>query len=114
MGKNFSGGQQQRIAIARALVKHSPILILDEATSSLDAVSEQKIKKAIEGLQGEMTQIIVAHRLSTIEHADKIIFIDKGFKIAEGPKDELLRICPAFRAMWEASSLEFIDEEIMV
>lgn len=111
MGKNLSGGQQQRIAIARALLKKSPVLILDEATSSLDAVSEQKIKNAIRGLQGEMTQIIVAHRLSTIEHVDKIIFIDKGVKVAEGSKDELLRTCSAFKAMWEASSLE-IGEEV--
>mgnify|MGYP000228618463 CR=1 FL=1 len=110
MGKNLSGGQQQRIAIARALVKNSPILILDEATSSLDAVSEQKIKLAIEGLQGEMTQIIVAHRLSTIEHADKIIYIEKGIKLGEGSKEELLRTCPPFRAMWEASSLEITEE----
>ena len=110
MGKNLSGGQQQRVAIARALVKKSPILILDEATSSLDAVSEQKIKKAIVGLQGEMTQIIVAHRLSTIEHADKIIFIEKGQKLGEGSREALIQNCPAFRAMWEASSLEIIDD----
>ncbi len=103
MGKNLSGGQQQRIAIARALVKKSPILILDEATSSLDAVSEQKIKKAVLGLQGEITQIIVAHRLSTIEHADIIIFIEKGIKLGEGSRDDLIKNCPAFRAMWEAS-----------
>ncbi len=106
MGKNLSGGQQQRVAIARALVKKSPILILDEATSSLDAVSEQKIKKAILGLQGEITQIIVAHRLSTIEHADKIIFIEKGHIIGQGTRDELLANCTPFKAMWEASTLE--------
>jgi ABC-type multidrug transport system fused ATPase/permease subunit len=110
MGKNLSGGQQQRIAIARALLKKSPILILDEATSSLDAISEQKIKNAIFGLQGEITQIIVAHRLSTIEHADKIIFIEKGVKIGEGSKDSLLKNCPAFKAMWEASTLELLEE----
>lgn len=113
MGKNLSGGQQQRIAIARALVKKSPILILDEATSSLDAVSEQRIKKAVVGLQGEMTQIIVAHRLSTIEHADKIIFIEKGLKVGEGSRDELIKNCPAFRAMWEASSLEVMEESMV-
>ncbi|MBM3193756.1 MAG: ABC transporter ATP-binding protein [Chlamydiae bacterium] len=110
MGKNLSGGQQQRIAVARALLKKSNILILDEATSSLDAVSEQKIKNAIRGLQGEMTQIIVAHRLSTIEHVDKIIFIEKGIKIGEGSKDELLKNCSAFKAMWEASSLDMLEE----
>jgi ABC-type multidrug transport system fused ATPase/permease subunit len=101
MGKNLSGGQQQRLAIARALVKKAPILVLDEATSSLDAVSENYIKRALEELRGKMTQIIIAHRLSTIEDADKIIFLDKGEKIAEGTKDELLAICPPFRQMWE-------------
>ncbi len=100
-GKTLSGGQQQRLAIARALVKKSPILVLDEATSSLDAISEVRIQKAIQELQGEVTQILIAHRLSTIEHADKIIYLEKGSKIAEGPKDELLHTCPSFRLMWE-------------
>lgn len=100
-GKNFSGGQQQRLAIARALVKKAPILIMDEATSSLDAVSEDLIKQALIHLKGEMTQILIAHRLSTVEDADKIIFIDQGAKIDEGTKDELLERCPPFRRMWE-------------
>lgn len=100
-GKNLSGGQQQRLAIARALAKNAPILILDEATSSLDSISEKHIKEAIDNLHGSITQIIIAHRLSTIEHADKIIFLEKGELIAEGTKDELLRSCPQFRLMWE-------------
>lgn len=100
-GKNLSGGQQQRLAIARALFKDAPILILDEATSSLDAISEQSIKMAIKELRGQMTQIIIAHRLSTIEDADKIIYLEAGQKMAEGTKDELLQICPGFRHMWE-------------
>ncbi|MBJ7449056.1 MAG: ABC transporter ATP-binding protein [Parachlamydiales bacterium] len=101
MGKNLSGGQQQRLAIARALVKNAPILIMDEATSSLDAVSESRIKQAIKELHGSVTQILIAHRLTTIEDADKIIYLEKGIKIGEGPKEELLRSCPGFRAMWE-------------
>lgn len=101
-GKNFSGGQQQRLAIARALVKNAPILIMDEATSSLDTVSELKIKKAIHELKGEITQIIIAHRLSTIEDADRIIYLDQGMKIAEGTKEELLKNCSGFKLMWEA------------
>ncbi|HEY4832993.1 MAG TPA: ABC transporter ATP-binding protein, partial [Waddliaceae bacterium] len=100
-GKNFSGGQQQRLAIARALVKNAPILIMDEATSSLDSVSELKIKNAIHSLKGEITQIIIAHRLSTIEDADRIIYLDQGMKIAEGTKEELLRNCLGFKQMWE-------------
>lgn len=100
-GKNLSGGQQQRLAIARALVKRAPILVMDEATSSLDSVSENHIKNAIQDLRGQITQIIIAHRLSTIEDADKIIYLEKGQKVAEGTKDELLKICPGFRHMWE-------------
>jgi ABC-type multidrug transport system fused ATPase/permease subunit len=100
-GKNFSGGQQQRLAIARALVKDAPILILDEATSSLDAISENKIKMAIKELHGEITQIIIAHRLSTVEYADRIIFIEEGEKRGEGTKEELLASCPPFRHLWE-------------
>ncbi|MES2198836.1 MAG: ABC transporter ATP-binding protein [Chlamydiota bacterium] len=100
-GQNLSGGQQQRLAIARALARNTPILILDEATSSLDALSEHHIKNAITSLQGEVTQILIAHRLSTIDHADRIYYIDRGVKIAEGTKAELLASCPAFRAMWE-------------
>lgn len=100
-GKNLSGGQQQRLAIARALVKRAPILIMDEATSSLDALSEEKIKLAITELHGNVTQIIIAHRFSTIEHADRIIYLEKGRKVAEGTRAELLEICPSFRLMWE-------------
>lgn len=101
-GKNLSGGQQQRLAIARALFKDAPILILDEATSALDTVSEHGIKTAIAALRGQMTQIIIAHRLTTIEDADKIIYLEGGQKIAEGTKDELLKCCPGFRQMWNA------------
>lgn len=100
-GKNFSGGQQQRLAIARALVKKAPIMIMDEATSSLDAVSEDLIKQALHRLKGEMTQILIAHRLFTIEDADKIIYLDHGVKIDEGTKEELLERCLPFKRMWE-------------
>ncbi len=100
-GKNLSGGQQQRLAIARALVKQAPILVMDEATSSLDAVSENNIKQAISELRGEITQILIAHRLSTIEDADKIIFLEYGEVVRQGTKDELLETCPPFKAMWD-------------
>jgi ABC-type multidrug transport system fused ATPase/permease subunit len=100
-GKSLSGGQQQRLAIARALVKGSPILVLDEATSSLDAVSEHRIRKAIDALSGRLTQIIVAHRLSTIERADRIIYLERGEKVAEGSRQELLAQCKQFKLMWD-------------
>lgn len=100
-GKGLSGGQQQRLAIARALIKDAPILILDEATSSLDAISENNIKLAMHSLKGKVTQLIIAHRLSTIEDADKIVFIEDGKNIAQGTKEELLESCLQFRVMWE-------------
>lgn len=100
-GKNLSGGQQQRLTIARALAKNAPILILDEATSSLDAFSERAIKNTILDLKGSITQIIIAHRFSTIEHADKIIFLEKGEVKALGTKDELLASCDSFKQMWK-------------
>jgi ABC-type multidrug transport system fused ATPase/permease subunit len=100
-GKNLSGGQQQRLAIARALVKQAPILILDEATSALDAVSEDKIKQALRSLHGQVTQIIIAHRFSTIEHADLILYLENGQLVAQGTKDELLVTCPGFSSMWQ-------------
>jgi ABC-type multidrug transport system fused ATPase/permease subunit len=105
-GKNLSGGQQQRLTIARALMKKAPILVMDEATSSLDSISENKIKLAINELRSEITQIIIAHRLSTVEHADKIIYIDGGRKLAEGTKEELLKTSPHFRHMWESYNLK--------
>jgi len=104
--QNLSGGQQQRLAIARALVKKSPILVLDEATSSLDAVSEKRIKAAIMALHGEVTQILIAHRLTTIEHADKIIYLEDGHKLAEGTHSELLKTCPPFKFLWDTYHLQ--------
>lgn len=110
-GKNLSGGQQQRLAIARALIKRASILVMDEATSSLDAMSERHIKLALEHLRGTMTQIIIAHRLSTIEDADKIIYLEKGEKIAEGTKEELMENCPSFRRMWEIMHQPHLHQE---
>ncbi len=100
-GKNLSGGQQQRLAIARALVKEAPILVMDEATSSLDAVSEGKIRDAICELHGKLTQLIIAHRFSTIEHADRIVYLEQGRMVAQGTKEELLASCPNFKIMYQ-------------
>lgn len=99
-GKNLSGGQQQRLAIARALFKKAPILVMDEATSSLDTTSEYNIKQALKELHGEVTQLIIAHRLTTIQDADKIIYLDHGKKVAEGTFEELLATFPPFQTMW--------------
>lgn len=97
----LSGGQQQRLAIARVLVKKAPILIMDEATSSLDSVNERKIRDALEPLKGKITQILVAHRLPAIEHADRILYLEEGRLVASGTRDELLKSCSGFRLMWE-------------
>jgi ABC-type multidrug transport system fused ATPase/permease subunit len=101
-GKNLSGGQQQRLSIARALFKQAPILVFDEATSHLDNLSEQKIKQALYHLKGKLTQIIIAHRLTTIEQCDKILFMDDGRIVQSGTKDELLKTCSSFAALWHA------------
>lgn len=89
-GLKLSGGQRQRIALARALARKSPILILDEATSALDNESEHKIQEAIKHLRGKLTIFIIAHRLSTVMHSDKILVLKDGILVEEGSPQELL------------------------
>lgn len=101
MGKDLSGGQQQRLALARALYKKSEILILDEATSSLDVVTEGKIKDALKDLYGEKTLIVIAHRLSTVASADRIVYMDEG-KAITGSLNDLLASSRKFSAMWNS------------
>ena len=90
----MSGGQKQRIGIARALFRDPDLLIFDEATSALDFTSENKIMSAIEGLRGQKTSIIVAHRLSTIKNADCVIYFRDGSIIASGSFDEIRKSIP--------------------
>ncbi len=100
-GIKLSGGQRQRISIARALLKNPPILILDEATSSLDTESEQLVQSAIDTIMHERTTLVIAHRLSTITHADKIVVLEDGQIVEEGDHHTLLAANGAYRRLYD-------------
>ena len=100
-GVRLSGGQRQRIAIARAILKDPSILLLDEATSALDANSEQKVQEALKKLMEGRTTLIIAHRLATIMHADRILLIDQGQLIAEGNHQQLLTSSHLYKRLCE-------------
>lgn len=105
-GHRLSGGQRQRIAIARAVLKRAPILILDEATSSLDAESERLVQMALENLMRNCTTVVIAHRLSTIRLADRIIVMKEGRIVEEGNHETLMRKSGVYRKLYE---LQFAD-----
>jgi ATP-binding cassette subfamily B protein len=109
-GIKLSGGQRQRIAIARAILKDAPIIILDEATSALDSESEALVQKSFGELMADRTSIVVAHRLSTLRHMDRIIVMEGGKVVEDGTHAELLAMDKIYARLWKRQSGGFIEE----
>jgi len=110
-GVKLSGGERQRVAIARAILKNAPILVLDEATSSLDSHSESLIQDALDKLMKEHTTLVIAHRLSTIRKMDRIIVLDKGKIVEDGSHEELLAKKGIYSELWDHQSGGYMKDE---
>jgi subfamily B ATP-binding cassette protein MsbA len=107
-GVRLSGGQRQRLSIARALLKNAPILILDEATSSLDTESEREVQAALDRLMEKRTVLVIAHRLSTVRNVDRILVLSGGEIIEEGVHRELMAMDGEYKKLYE---LQFQDQD---
>lgn len=105
-GAGLSGGQRQRVAIARAFVKNAPVLILDEATASLDAESEREIQESLDELAKGRTTLIVAHRFSTIRNADRILVFEGGRIVGDGPHEEMYTTCPLYKELYDRQGIQ--------
>ena len=101
-GSHLSGGERQRIAIARAMLKNAPVVILDEATSSVDPENEDELQRAIEALTHDKTIIMIAHRLKTVRNADQILVLDDGRLVGLGTHDQLRQSCPVYEEIYES------------
>ncbi|MBA2652168.1 MAG: ABC transporter ATP-binding protein [Tatlockia sp.] len=110
-GVKLSGGQRQRIAIARAILKNAPILILDEATSQLDSVTEANIQESLWELMQGKTTLVIAHRLSTLLHMDRILVFDEGHIVEDGSHYELLKQKGLYKALWDAQVGGFLPDK---
>ena len=110
-GVKLSGGQRQRIAIARVVVKNAPILILDEATSSLDSITEQAIQETLDDVMQGKTVIVVAHRLSTIAHLDRILVFDRGHIVEDGTHEQLIALGGAYHRLWSRQAGGFVLDD---
>lgn len=111
-GVKLSGGERQRVAIARALLKDAPIVVLDEATSSLDSVSERHIQAAFDELMAGRTTIVIAHRLSTIRHMDRIVVLENGVVAEQGTHDQLLHHGGIYAELWSSQVGGFIVDDV--
>ena len=107
-GRDLSGGQRQRLTVARALLKNAPILLLDEATSALDSVAEKEVQRAIDKLMIGRTTFVIAHRLSTLRKADRVLVLDAGRCVGLDRHEALLRNCAVYKTLWEA---QFLSED---
>ncbi len=105
-GIQVSGGERQRLSIARAMLKDAPVLLLDEPTSALDAAAERIVQQSMERLMEGRTTLVVAHRLSTIRHADRILVIQDGAIVTQGTHDHLIRESPLYRSLYQQQMLE--------
>ena len=103
-GHKLSGGQRQRLSIARAVLKNAPILVLDEATSSVDNETEEALQKSLAVISQDRTTIVIAHRLSTIRNSDSIIVLDEGKVVESGSHDELLENKSQYARLWNVQT----------
>lgn len=110
-GMRLSGGQRQRLAIARAILNNAPVLILDEATSQLDSITEQEIQQSFEELMEDRTTLVIAHRLSTLRKMNRILVFEKGQIVQDGSHEELIAQKGVYRSLWEAQMQGLIELE---